>query len=169
MKYLGLVVIPLCTLIGTCLVHAVLTRLLRYAAIASQAAALGSIVLGNIVILSLAVSFAWLSENLLGLIYILLLYNSLALCYFLVSNTSETSLHVHILMEVLLAEGLSSDELAKRYNSEHMIDARIDRMITAGQLVERGGAYIVTGRAVLIVGKIYDLWRRVLSMPRCPE
>jgi hypothetical protein len=148
------------------LVHAVLARLLRTVSVGPQAAALGGVGAGNVVCIVPALLLAagpW------GLVYVLLLYNSLAFCYFLISNTSETSLHVHMIMEILLAGEISRTELASRYSADHMIEARIGRMVAVGQLVERGGAYFSNGLAVVRLGAVYDLWRRILAMPRSPE
>lgn len=165
---LRFVLAPLGGLIATALIHAILTRLFRLS-VGAQAAALGAIAVVNIGIAVVALSRGMWEENPWGLAYVLLVYNALALCYFLTSNTSETSLHIHIIMEILLAGELSREELASHYSAKHMIEARIERMISVGQLCTHGDRYILAGRGVLMVGRLFDGWRRILAMPTSPE
>jgi hypothetical protein len=105
-----------------------------------------------------------------GICYVLLTYNALAFCYLNFLNASETSLHVHILMTLLLEGSIPFDDLTKRYGAREMIGARIERMIAFGQIKEVDGFFVLTGRAHLVtVGKLINQWRRVLRLPLSPE
>jgi hypothetical protein len=103
-----------------------------------------------------------------GAAYVLLTYNACCFCYFWLLNVTETSLHVNILMRLLAGGGASPQELASRYSVQDMIDARIERMQSLGQLEERDGRYFLGDRTFLYVGSVYDRWRKILGMPLNP-
>ena len=161
----------------TCIVHAMLTRLMRILrrSVAPQLVVLGIVLLGNIPILQLTSNlvFPELNGGLFAeaccIMYVLLTYNALGFCYFCVLNVSETSLHVHILMDLLLSGHLRGDELSTRYNVSAMIHARVERMIELGQLRNQSGRFVVNNRGLLIVGRIIHVWRRVLNLPLTPD
>ena len=103
-----------------------------------------------------------------GVVYVLLTYNGFGFCYFHFFNATETSLHIHIVMEIFKKGALPSAQLTKTYNAKEMINARIDRMIALGQLENRGGRYFLSNRSLLLIGTIFDIWRKVLALPLSP-
>lgn len=167
MNYVRIAILPFGAVAVMCIIHAILTRVLRPVRLAPQVIGLGSLLAANAALAGAGIGFGW-AQGPWGLIYVLLVYNSAALCYLLVLNVSETSLHVHIIMELLLAGKLAAAELSKRYNAKHMIDARIDRMIALGQLTERNGRYVLRSRSLVVVGGIINMLRRLLSLPLSP-
>src|SRR3954468_19837483 len=101
--------------IGICLANAVACRVLRiigFDAAPPQFVTLGAAAIGIVPVL-------WLSWNLAlretcvgpmsvfcGITYVLLTYGGFSFCYFQVLNASETSLHVHIMMKLLIEGGI---------------------------------------------------------------
>jgi len=168
-----LVVSPIGLLVG----QAILSRLLRAtgADVAPQLVALGTILIGNGVVGFLAWGFCLGTscsgrlEMLCGLIYTLLVYNALCFCYLNVLNASETSLHVHIIMTVLLEGNVRPENLAAKYGAKEMIASRIDRMIALGQISERDGRFVLDKGALLVtIGKGINVLRRTLRLPLSP-
>jgi hypothetical protein len=173
---LALLLLLLGSPLGICIIHAVLTRVIRFLghSIAPQLVVLGTVLLGNIPMVWMAWSLAIpeFAGNLYGMswcvAYVVLTYNALGFCYFCVLNVSETSLHVHILMHLLLSGRMRRDELAARYDVSTMISARVERMIALGQLRSRGGFFVVNNRGLLTVGRILHIWRKLLKLPLSP-
>src|SRR5271168_2622573 len=146
--------------LAICIVQAAVTRFLRLLglSIAPQLLVLGIVLLGNIPILWLAwrlVLREFASEFLTsacGVALVLLTYNALGFCYFSLLNLSETSLHVHILMDLLLSGPMPSGQLTSRYSVGALINARVDRMIALGQLRGLNGRFLIHSRGLLTVG-----------------
>src|SRR5579862_854552 len=93
------------------IIHAVLTHLLRLlgVSIPPQLVVLRTVLLGNVLMMWLAWGLIFQklagtsSAVACGMIIVVLIYNALGFCYFCLLNLSETSLHVHILMDLLLS------------------------------------------------------------------
>ena len=177
--YVRLFSLLLGALVGIYIANIIVSRMARHLRSklpAPQILTLGVIFFGNIPILWLAWDLALSAicrspmDCACGVVYVLLAYNSLGFWYFNILNLSETSLHVHILMELLVEGRIRSSDLLKRYSAQEMIDTRIDRMIALGQLTERKGRYVVTGNATLLtVGKLIHYWRVILALPLRPQ
>jgi hypothetical protein len=164
--------------VGLFVLHAIVSRLVRYGAhgsVAAQTVTVGSIALGNLPLafvtweLVLKHSTGGLFDALCGFAYVLATYNACCFCYLNVLNVSETSLHVNILMRLLTGGGMKLDDLGKIYGVREMINARIDRMTSLGQLLERDGRYYLNNTTLVRVGRVINAWRRVLRLPLTPE
>jgi hypothetical protein len=173
---LTLLLLLLASPLAVCIIQAALARLIRMAdfRVAPQLLVLTTILLGN-------VPMVWLTWKLVlrglpgdwsavacGVALVLLTYNALGFCYFNLLNLSETSLHVHILMDLLLSGPMPANELAVRYGVSEMMETRIKRMIALGQLRDQGGYFVVNNRGLLAVGRVIHFWRKVLSLPLSP-
>ena len=163
--------------VGLFLLHAIVSRGLRYlgkSAVPPQVVMLCTALAGNVPVLYLAWEAVLKNlagdplEILCGLAYVLLTYNCCCYLYFTILNLSETSLHVNILMRLLVGGGTRQEELASMYGVKDMISARIDRMIALGQLREKDGFYIPGNRTLLVIGRVVNVWRRILRMPLSP-
>jgi hypothetical protein len=176
--YLGLGGILLAAPFGLCIAHAIVSRVVRYCgdkSVPPQTVALGTIVAGNIPVAWIA----WeaflktlsgnLPEVLSGFTYVLATYNACSFCYLNALNMSETSLHVNILMRLLIEDGMPLDELSRIYGVKDMINARIDRMIVMGQLEEKDQRYFTGNRTLVLIGRVINVWRRILSLPLSPS
>lgn len=100
-----------------------------------------------------------------ALLYELVVYAALAILYLDVVNIAETSLHVHIVLEVAWADRLPVDVLAARYGGTHMVDARLDRLVGLGQVRVDRDRYYLRNRKMLFVARALDVWRRLLGFP----
>lgn len=171
-----LLLLLLASPLGIFLLQAALSRMLRLLrlSVAPQLLALGIVGIGNIPIIWLAWKwvFAGLAGDWLsiacGLILVIGTYHGLSFCYFNLLNLSETSLHVHILMELLLSGSAPAIDLEARYGVKEMMEVRVERMITLGQLRHHGDRFVANNRTLLIVGRLIHFWRRVLKLPLSP-
>ena len=102
----------------------------------------------------------WLS----ALLYELVVYAALAILYLDVVNIAETSLHVHIVLEVAWAKQLPVEVLTARYGGAHMVNARLERLISLGQIRFADGRYHLGDRKMLAVVRALDIWRRLLGL-----
>ena len=100
-----------------------------------------------------------------ALVYELVVYAALAILYLDVVNIAETSLHVHIVLEIAWAGRVPVDALAARYGGSHMVDARLDRLMGLGQIGVDGERYVLRNRKLLVVARVLDAWRRLLGLP----
>jgi len=173
---LTLTLLLLTSPLAICLIQAAVTRFIRLLglSISPQLLVLGIVLIGNIPMLWLAwrLVFEELAGEFLagacGVTLVVLTYNALGFCYFSLLNLSETSLHVHILMDLLLSGPTAADELTSRYSVAALINARIDRMIALGQLSGVNGFFLVESRGLLTVGRVIHVWRKLLRLPLSP-
>jgi hypothetical protein len=177
-RYLALALLLAGAPLGIYLCHAAMSRLQTICLrvhVPLQFMAVGTILAGNLPILWLArvVALNQLcstpAEMFWGGCYVLLTYNALGFCYLCCVNLSDTSLHVHVLMTILMSGSIPSDELSERYSVRHILDVRIERMIQWGQITEKNGYFVLTGGRVLTaIGRLLQAWRKVLSLDSRP-
>jgi hypothetical protein len=86
-----------------------------------------------------------------------------------VFTLTETSMHIHLLVEIGLHEPVSLRDLNQRYNKQNIIRARIPRLVELGQLRLENGRLTVVGSWVLQAAKACRLLRRILGIPVQPE
>ena len=173
---LSLLLLLLAAPLAICIIQAALTRLCRPLGllIAPQLLVLGTVLAGNVPMVWLAwrLAFSELAGDRVaiacGVALVVLTYNTLGVCYFCMLNLSETSLHVHILMDLLISGPMPVDELAARYGVGEMIEVRIERMIALGQLQSQGEYFVVRNTGLLVIGRIIHLWRKLLGLPLKP-
>jgi len=163
--------------LAVCITNAVLTRLFRIIgrrSVAPQLVVIGTVLFGNLPMLWLAWKLALqqlapdVQAVFSGVVLVVLTYNGLGFCYFCLLNLSETSLHVHILMDLLLSGSMQAEELAVRYGVSEMINTRIERMIALGQLRNQNGFFVVNNRGLLAIGLVVQMWRKLLRLPLSP-
>jgi hypothetical protein len=82
---------------------------------------------------------------------------ALAFGYFNFVNLNFTSLRVRMLREMLATGSLTLDDLRARYGAEAVLDLRLERLVTAGQLSFDGSVYrLGRSRNILAIGRILD-------------
>jgi hypothetical protein len=90
-------------------------------------------------------------------------FGSLSYGYFHFINLGETARRIRILREFSEAGGqLSYAELLARYNARTQIDIRLQRLLTTGQVVDKGGALVIGKGTVLRITKIMYCLRGLL-------
>lgn len=93
----------------------------------------------------------------------MLTYGMLGYCYFHFINLGETARRIRILRELHEAGGgLSMDELLKRYNAAQMVEIRLQRLLGTGQIVERGGRYLIGKPVMLWISQAIVLTKRII-------
>ena len=104
------------------------------------------------------------------LIYVTATYAALSVLYLDIVNIAETSLHMHLLLEVAWNDRLSLATLIDKYSPAHMVGERIDRLTALGQIRAEGDRYYLGGnRSALMISACVDAWRTVLGMPTSPD
>jgi hypothetical protein len=100
--------------------------------------------------------------------YVSTVYAALAVLYLDVVNVAETSLHMHLLLELAWSGGIPLAELRERYSAERMIAARLERLSGIGQLRVADGRCYIVDKSALRFNACIDVWRIVLGLPTSP-
>jgi hypothetical protein len=147
--------------------HAVAFRVLDRSG--AKPSAHSSAFVALLVTFALVAAVAWqLDVSLCGFVYLAIVYAALAVLYVDVVNIAETSLHMHLLLELAWSGGVVLADLLDRYSAERMVAARLERLTSIGQVrVENGRCYI-SNRSALYLAATVDAWRVVLGLPTTP-
>jgi len=108
-------------------------------------------------------------DKICGIIYVFATYGALAILYVDAVNIAETSLHMHVLLEVLWSPRPSLARLIERYSAERMIATRLERLTSLGQVRRVGDRYYLTNASTLRLNRMINVWRTVLGLPTSPE
>ena len=101
--------------------------------------------------------------------YVVATYGALSVLYLDIVNIAETSLHMHLLLEVSWSDQLPLERLIDKYSPAHMVGERLDRLTALGQVRRDGDRYYLGGnRSALRIASAVDVCRRVLGMPTSP-
>jgi hypothetical protein len=141
----------------------------------AHTSALAGIVLCFVALVAAAAAVAWadvtsaMTIAAATLIYVVATYAALSVLYLDIVNIAETSLHMHLLLEVAWDDRLSLARLIDKYSPAHMVGARLDRLTALGQVRRDGDRYYLGGnRSALMISRAVDAWRTVLGMPTSP-
>jgi hypothetical protein len=86
------------------------------------------------------------------------IYFSLSYCFFHFIHISEASVRIRILRELQESkEGLSRAEILKHYNAETILSARLERLVSSGQIRLREGRYFSDRPKMLYIAKTFRL------------
>ncbi len=114
-------------------------------------------------------TIAWtLGASLCGLAYLSLVYAALSVLYVDVVNIAETSLHMHLLLELAWGGGAPTADLLDRYSPDRMVAARLERLVSIGQVRIDDGRCTIANRSALYLAAAIDFWRRLLGLPTSP-
>lgn len=108
------------------------------------------------------------AEAFCTLAYIAAVYGALGILYVDVVNIAETSLHMHLLLELAWGGAVPLADLLDRYSADRMIAARLERLTSLGQLRVAGGRCYIANRSTLYLAGAIDAWRIVLGLPTSP-
>lgn len=103
------------------------------------------------------------------LLYIVIVYLMIGFLYMTVINLSDTSLHIHILMEIARCGGLNLSSLEQEYNKDSMTDSKIDRLISLGLLRSEDDQLYSGNKGYLYYAYLIDFWRSLMGMPTKPK
>jgi hypothetical protein len=168
-----LIAVPLCVFFAT----AVITRAARTTGILVSPQGACFLAGGLIGAVATAIILIWnsrehdvgLMELAAGLLYMFIFCFCVNFLNWFVFTLTETSMHVHLVVEVSQEEGIELHELQKRYNKQSIIQARIPRLIELGQLRIEGGRLYLGGSWVLRGAMMCRMLRILLNIPPRPE
>ena len=89
-----------------------------------------------------------------------LAYLFLAYCYIIgFFNLGESARRIRLLIELHGAgkRGMTLDEILAAYNARMIVEARLGRLLTGGQILERGGRYVSKRSPMLYIAKMLVL------------
>lgn len=92
-----------------------------------------------------------------------LTYLALSYCYAHFINLGEGARRIRIIRELYKSEtGLTMDELLKIYNGSQMIENRINRLMSGGQIVLRNDRYFIGKPHMLLISRIILLMKLII-------
>lgn len=154
-----------------CLLVNLLIQVLSFR-IASEKRLLNSIFLGffagfcgllTIEILYLSLFNSLFQYKLASGITNMIIYVFLGYCYFHFVGLSETARRIRMLIELYQSKGgLTLDEILSRYNAGEILEKRISRLISNGQLIFRDGKYFIGRPTVLLIAGAAALLKLLL-------
>lgn len=98
-----------------------------------------------------------------NLITEIIIYAALSYCYFVFINLGETARRIRILREVFDApEGLSLEEILRRYNAKEIIERRLQRLLANGQIIIEEDKYYIGKPLMLWMAKIVVAFKFIL-------
>lgn len=91
-------------------------------------------------------------------------YAALGYCYFHFINLGETARRIRLVRELAEAgpSGLTKEELLSRYNSGELVEARLGRLLSNSQVVEKYGRYYLGGPALLLMARALLLLKKLI-------
>ena len=90
---------------------------------------------------------------------------SLALAYgnFAFINLNIASIRIRLLKEILKSnKGIALDDILTIYNPDKIVNTRIDRLISGGQLVSKNGRYFVGMPFILLLANIMEVLKYII-------
>jgi hypothetical protein len=150
-----------------CIAHAAAFRVLDRAG-AKPTAHSSAIVALLCAFLAVGATAWYLGVSGCGFVYVGAVYAGMAILYVDVVNIAETSLHMHLLLELAWTGGMNLAELLDRYSAERMISARLERLESIGQVRVDDGRCYLANRSTLYFSSAIDAWRMVLGLPTTP-
>lgn len=107
--------------------------------------------------------FALTKESAAILIVHLVTYMSLGYCYLHFINLGETARRIRILRELFDApDGLSLDEILRRYNAQEIIERRLQRLLKNSQIIVKNDIYYIGKPIMLWMARIVVAFKFIL-------
>ena len=93
----------------------------------------------------------------------ILSYLFLSFCYLCFIQLGVSALRIRLLQELYnSSNGLTMDEILGRYNSKHITDYRVKRLINKGQIIIKRDRYYVKMSITLIMAMILEVCRFII-------
>ena len=97
-----------------------------------------------------------------------LLYLTFCYVYFHWNNMGETARRIRMLRVLAAApDGMTFDEMVARYSAREILERRLERLTTAGQIREVEGRLILNSRTVLASAQLVGLAKWIVFGDRC--
>lgn len=92
-----------------------------------------------------------------------LVYALFCYVYFHWNNMGETARRIRMLRELAAApEGLSVEDMVRRYSAREILERRLERLSAAGQIRESEGRLVLTSSAVLLSARLMGLAKQIV-------
>ncbi len=141
----------------------------------AHTSAIAGIAVGFVLVIAVVAAWTWtdLTASAMNaaatVLYVIGAYGALSVLYLDIVNIAETSLHMHLLLEVAWNDRLSLERLIDKYSPSHMVGERLDRLTALGQVRREGERFhLGANRSALTIARAVDAWRTVLGMPTSP-
>jgi hypothetical protein len=155
---------PLAGLVACGAVHVAVAR--ARPALPRHHGVLAGVLAGLVLVAGLAAALGGTTPDRPGTAAVwVLAYLSLAYFYaFGVFNPGESARRIRLLVELRAAgaSGMSFEEILRAYSAGSIVDARLGRLLAAGEIVERGGRFVVGRSLLLPVARMLVVLKRVL-------
>jgi len=93
----------------------------------------------------------------------LIIYSALGYCYFHFVNLGETARRIRILREIHESkDGLTMTEILKHYNAKEIVEKRLARLLSNGQVVYKDDKYYIGKYTVLLIAKIITMLKLII-------
>lgn len=93
----------------------------------------------------------------------LLTYGVLSFGYFHFINLGETARRIRIIREIDAAgRPLTREEILDRYSAESIVQVRLQRLLSTGQIAQREGRYYLANPTVLRMAQMIVLMKRLV-------
>ena len=90
-------------------------------------------------------------------------YFFLSFCYLCFIQLGVSALRIRLLQELYnSSNGLTMDEILGRYNSKHITDYRVKRLVNKGQIIIKQDRYYVKMSITLIMTMILEVFRFIV-------
>lgn len=99
------------------------------------------------------------------LFYAALVYALLAYSYFHIFNMGETARRVRILIELSQHGGMRAERLKSFYNTKTMLDRRVERLLSLGQVRLDGERVVLASKRLFLAAGMMSNWCRILGLP----
>lgn len=91
------------------------------------------------------------------------IYAALSYCYYNFVQLGQTSIRIRLYMEIAeRAGGLAAVEIARTYNERTLMHARLQRLLESGDIVERGGRFLIGKQRLVLVAFVLFLAKKIL-------
>jgi hypothetical protein len=98
--------------------------------------------------------------------YSAIVYLCLAYSYFHLFNMTETARRIRILREIDEGKALTEEAIAALYDRRKVLELRLGRLLSTGQIAEVNGRVVIAGRLLFRAALIVEAWRRLLGFDR---
>lgn len=159
---------PVAGLALMCLSHALMCRANPRLPLLNGLAAAGMLGLAALAVVGLTAAWLggdWWNSAAASLLVDLPIYGCLAYGYANFVNLGQSSVRVRIYRELLgRADGIEAAALQAEYDENAMLQARLERLVAAGDLRLDAGRYTVgRGRLLAIAAAVFGLKRAILG------
>jgi hypothetical protein len=96
----------------------------------------------------------------------LVIFLGLAYLFFNWVHIPVASVRLRVLHEIELNPGLNRAEILNQYNAKKIIEIRLERLLSSGQIVAREGRYFTGRKRILYIALFFYWFKRLAGIKR---